>query len=131
MKKYIVILLAVASFLPKYGFAGEWLRPSETICTSLEMAPIEMEAIFDSKMAIDEELVGIVGHGLDSFSPWLVGLPQKSENVTSRIKLWDEARQWGSRVFQPRFSDTLQKSTISVFAKQLDVIRTSGNEPMR
>lgn len=95
MKKSIAILWLLICLFPAWGRAeGLTVGPAEepaSLMSSGDCEPSRCDPGLSENKARDEELLQIVGHGLDALPPRLAEFPPKMEVASSRIKLWDEA----------------------------------------
>lgn len=95
MKKIIAITWFIICLIPAGGKADESVVNSKVDVFRQSSVADGQQSCCDSlqseEKVIDEELQQVVGHGFDGLSPWVEKFPRKTEIVSSRIKLWDEA----------------------------------------
>lgn len=117
MKKIIPIVWLLICLLPAGGKAEEPVVTSTRGWFSQASSGDEEQPWCDPLMSEvkvrDEELLKIVGHGLETQFPWESVFSRKLEMSASRIKLWDEADRGSVKTGTLLGQDLFQRITLS------------------
>lgn len=117
MKKVTAIVWLLVCLIPAWGKAEEPVVTSARGWLSQSSPGDEEQPWHDPLMSEvkvrDEELVNIVGHGIETPFPWGAVYSGKLETSASRIKLWDEADRGAVNTGNSAGQGIFQRITLS------------------
>lgn len=117
MKKVAAIVWLLVCLIPAWGKAEEPVVTSARGWLSQSSSGDEEQPWHDPLMSEvkvrDEELVNIVGHGIETPFPWGAVYSGKLETSASRIKLWDEADRGAVNTGNSAGQGIFQRITLS------------------
>ncbi|KAF0219277.1 MAG: hypothetical protein FD174_2363 [Geobacteraceae bacterium] len=119
MKKIIAIAWLIICLIPAGGNAEESVVTSEGWFKHLQFFPVNGDqfrrvTLPSEEKVRDEELLQIVGHGLDALPFSVADFPRRIETASSRIKLWDEADRGIVKIDFPKGPEVYQSITLPV-----------------
>jgi hypothetical protein len=121
MKKVTAIVWLLVCLLPAAGKAEEPVVTSTRgwFCQASsgdEEQPWRAPLMSEEKVK-DEELLKVVGHGLETTFTWGSVFSRKLEMSSSKIKLWDEADRGIVKIGNPAAQGLFQRITLSAVSK--------------
>ena len=121
MKKVAAMVWLLLCLLPARGKAEEPVVTSTrgwfSQASSGDEEQLWRDPLLSEVKVKDEELMQVVGHGLETPFPWDTVFSRKLEMTASRIKLWDEADR-GANTGNQASQGIFQKITLYTMGRR-------------